>query len=171
MEYLKILDSAQRSFGQKESYTIVFIAGGIGYMHQEDDNIVCTMEDLIFIKPGNKVKLEYRKNKYPLEVYVLYIGGELLRKLSDEETRLDEAFDFVPYQVKIVHSETESAMLIKNISKKLYSMNNELPKKVYLLAFASIFVPSIKIVSPDISPKSKRIFETSARIRLEQGAK
>lgn len=118
MEYLKILDSAQRSFGQKESYTIVFIAGGIGYMHQEDDNIVCTMEDLIFIKPGNKVKLEYRKNKYPLEVYVLYIGGELLRKLSDEETRLDEAFDFVPYQVKIVHSETESAMLIKNISKK-----------------------------------------------------
>ena len=37
--------------------------------------------------------------------------------------------------------------------------------------FASIFVPSIKIVSPDISPKSKRIFETSARIRLEQGAK
>ena len=46
-------------------------------MHQEDDNIVCTMEDLIFIKPGNKVKLEYRKNKYPLEVYVLYIGEEL----------------------------------------------------------------------------------------------
>lgn len=128
MEYLKILDSAQRSFGQKKSYTIVFIAGGIGYMHQEDDNIVCTMEDLIFIKPGNKVKLEYRKNKYPLEVYVLYIGEELLRKLSDEETRLDEAFDFVPYQVKIVHSESESAMLIKNISKKLYSMNNEPPK-------------------------------------------
>lgn len=128
MEYLKILDSTQRSFGQKKSYTIVFIAGGIGYMHQEDDNIVCTMEDLIFIKPGNKVKLEYRKNKYPLEVYVLYIGEELLRKLSDEETRLDEAFDFVPYQVKIVHSESESAMLIKNISKKLYSMNNEPPK-------------------------------------------
>ena len=49
MEYLKILDSTQRSFGQKKSYTIVFIAGGIGYMHQEDDNIVCTMEDLIFI--------------------------------------------------------------------------------------------------------------------------
>ena len=46
MEYLKILDSAQRSFGQKKIYTIVFIAGGIGYMHQEDDNIVCTMEDL-----------------------------------------------------------------------------------------------------------------------------
>ena len=43
MEYLKILDSTQRSFGQKKSYTIVFIAGGIGYMHQEDDNIVCTM--------------------------------------------------------------------------------------------------------------------------------
>ena len=38
MEYLKILDSTQRSFGQKKSYTIVFIAGGIGYMHQEDDN-------------------------------------------------------------------------------------------------------------------------------------
>ena len=88
MEYLKILDSAQRSFGQKESYTIVFIAGGIGYMHQEDDNIVCTMEDLIFIKPGNKVKLEYRKNKYPLEVYVLYIGGNCQMKKQDLMKRL-----------------------------------------------------------------------------------
>ena len=128
MEYLKIVDSTKRSFGQMKSYTIVFVAGGTGYMHQEDENIVCTMADLIFIKPGNKVKFEYRKNKYPLEVYVLYIGGELLRELSDEKTRLDEAFDFVPYQVKIVHSESESAMLIKNISKKLYSMNTEPPK-------------------------------------------
>ena len=119
MEYLKIVDSTKRSFGQMKSYTIVFVAGGTGYMHQEDENIVCTMADLIFIKPGNKVKLE---------VYVLYIGGELLRELSDEKTRLDEAFDFVPYQVKIVHSESESAMLIKNISKKLYSMNTEPPK-------------------------------------------
>ena len=112
MEYLKILDSAQRSFGQKKIYTIVFIAGGIGYMHQEDDNIVCTMEDLIFIKPGNKVKLEYRKNKYPLEVYVLYIGGELLRKLSDEETRLDEAFDFVPYQAIIVSESSKHLHIV-----------------------------------------------------------
>lgn len=161
MEYLKILDSAQRSFGQKESYTIVFIAGGIGYMHQEDDNIVCTMEDLIFIKPGNKVKLEYRKNKYPLEVYVLYIGGELLRKLSDEETRLDEAFDFVPYQVKIVHSETESAMLIKNISKKLYSMNNEPPKFAHSLYEKSLLTMILVLalrssVQDDVQIKTKK---------------
>ncbi len=45
----------------------------------------------------------------------------LLQSLSDENTRLDEAFDIVPFQVKTVHSESESAMLIKNISKKLYS--------------------------------------------------
>ena len=62
------------------------------------------MEDLIFIKPGNKVKIEYRKNKYPLELYVLYVGTELLQSLSDENTRLDEAFDIVPFQVKTVHS-------------------------------------------------------------------
>ena len=110
-------------------------------MHQEDDNIVCTMEDLIFIKPGNKVKLEYRKNKYPLEVYVLYIGGELLRKLSDEETRLDEAFDFVPYQVKIVHSETESAMLIKNISNNIsYDAVSLIFSVLYMIGCALIAV-------------------------------
>ena len=70
------------------------------------------MEDLIIIKPGNKVKIEYRRNKYPLELYVLYVGTELLQSLSDENTRLDEAFDIVPFQVKTVHSESESAMLI-----------------------------------------------------------
>ena len=173
MEYLKILDSAQRSFGQKESYTIVFIAGGIGYMHQEDDNIVCTMEDLIFIKPGNKVKLEYRKNKYPLEVYVLYIGGELLRKLSDEETRLDEAFDFVPYQVKIVHSESESAMLIKNISKKLYSMNNELPKFAHSLYEKSLLTMILVLalrssVQEDVQIKTKKKKHLTEDISLER---
>ncbi len=39
------------------------------------------MEDLIFIKPGNKVKIEYRKNKYPLELYVLYVGTEFIAEL------------------------------------------------------------------------------------------
>ena len=75
MEYIKIEDSGQRSFGKK-SYTIIFVTGGMGYLRQENENIVCTMEDLIFIKPDNKVKIEYRKNKYPLELYVLYIGEE-----------------------------------------------------------------------------------------------
>ena len=128
MEYIKIEDSGQRSFGQKKNHTIIFVTGGMGYLRQENEKAVCTMEDLIFIKPGNKVKIEYRRNKYPLELYVLYVGTELLQSLSDENTRLDEAFDIVPFQVKTVHSESESAMLIKNISKKLYSMLKESPK-------------------------------------------
>ena len=61
---------------------------------------------------GNKVKLEYRKNKYPLEVYVLYIGEELLRKLSDEETRLDEAFDFVPVSYTHLYKNNGPAITI-----------------------------------------------------------
>lgn len=133
MEYIKIEDSGQRSFGQKKNHTIIFVTGGMGYLRQENEKAVCTMEDLIFIKPGNKVKIEYRKNKYPLELYVLYVGTELLQSLSDENTRLDEAFDIVPFQVKTVHSESESAMLIKNISKKLYSMLKESPKFAHTL--------------------------------------
>ena len=92
------------------------------------------MEDLIFIKPGNKVKIEYRRNKYPLELYVLYVGTELLQSLSDENTRLDEAFDIVPFQVKTVHSESESAMLIKNISKKLFWMRDGGKPQVWNIA-------------------------------------
>ena len=90
MEYVKIEDSGKRSFGQKKNHTIIFVTGGRGYLYQEEEKDVCTMEDLIFIKPGNKVNLEYRKNKYPLELYVLYVGTELLRSLSDENTKLDE---------------------------------------------------------------------------------
>ena len=70
-------------------------------MHQEDDNIVCTMEDLIFIKPGNKVKIEYRKNKYPLELYVLYIGEQsFLRSLSDEKQDLMKHLILFPYRLR-----------------------------------------------------------------------
>ena len=79
---MKIEDSGQRSFGQKKSHTIIFVTGGIGISASgKGKRIVCTMEDLIFIKPGNKVKLEYRKNKYPLEVYVLYVGNRVVEKL------------------------------------------------------------------------------------------
>ena len=54
MEYIKIEDSGQRSFGQKKNHTIIFVTGGMGYLRQENEKAVCTMEDLIFIKPGNK---------------------------------------------------------------------------------------------------------------------
>ena len=61
MEYIKIEDSGQRSFGQKKNHTIIFVTGGMGYLRQENEKAVCTMEDLIFIKPDNKVKIEYQK--------------------------------------------------------------------------------------------------------------
>ena len=38
-------------------------------------------------------------------------------------------------------------------------------------AAASVFVPSIKMVLPEISPISKSALDISARIRFEQGAK
>ena len=79
MEYIKIEDSGQRSFGQKKNHTIIFVTGGMGYLRQENEKAVCTMEDLIFIKPGNKVKIEYRKNKYPLELCGNRVIAELIR--------------------------------------------------------------------------------------------
>ena len=161
MEYVKIEDSGKRSFGQKKNHTIIFVTGGRGYLYQEKEKEkdVCTMEDLIFIKPGNKVNLEYRKNKYPLELYVLYVGTELLRSLSDENTNLDEAFDVVPFQVKTVHSESGSAMLIKNISKKLYAMIKESPKFAHTLYEKSLLTMLLVLalrasVQEDVQRKS-----------------
>lgn len=43
--------------------------------------------------------------------------------------------------------------------------------KVYLLAQASIFVPSMNIVFPEISPRSNSPFVISASILFAQGAK
>ena len=133
MEHVKIVESGQRSFGQINRHTIIFVVGGVSYLQAEERNEVCTMEDLIFIKPGNRIKLEYRKNKYPLELYVLYVGADLLKTLSDEHTDLNAAFDVVPFQVKMVHAESEAAMLIKNISKKLYAMAKEEQKFAHAL--------------------------------------
>lgn len=81
MEYIKIEDSGQRSFGQKKNHTIIFVTGGMGYLRQENEKAVCTMEDLIFIKPGNKVKIEYRKNKYPLETICALCGNRVIAEL------------------------------------------------------------------------------------------
>lgn len=133
MEYVKSVESGQRSFGQNNRHTIIFVVGGVSYLQAEEKHEVCMMEDLIFIKPGNRIKLEYRKNKYPLELYVLYIGSDLLQVLSDEHTDLNASFDVVPFQVKMVHAESEGAMLIKNISKKLYAMATEEQKFAHAL--------------------------------------
>ena len=125
MERVKMQESGARSFGKKNQYTIMFVAGGTGYYEVDGEKRSCSMEEIIFIKPGSRIKIEYRKNKYPLELHVLYIGAETLKNLSDEHTSLEAAFYVVPFEVKAVHAESESAMLIKSISKKLYSMPEE----------------------------------------------
>ena len=125
MEQIKSEESGQRTFGRKNRYTILFIASGSGCLITDEEKCVCTMENIIFIKPGNKVKFEYRKNKFPLEIQVLYIDSETLMELSDEQTNLEAAFYVVPFCVKTVHVESETAMLIKSIAKKLFTMPDE----------------------------------------------
>lgn len=43
------------------------------------------------------------------------------------------------------------------------------PDQSILLALDLIFVPSIKMVSPEILPRFKSALDISARMRLEQG--
>ena len=81
MEYIKIEDSGQRSFGQKKNHTIIFVTGGMGYLRQENEKAVCTMEDLIFIKPDNKVKIGISKKQISVRTICALCGNRVIAEL------------------------------------------------------------------------------------------
>lgn len=115
----------KRQFVAGRYYVILYISRGTCYFDVEGEMKFCGTEDVLLIKPGEKTEMNFRGGRYQLQILELRVLPEYLRELSDEETDLEKGFLFVPYRVTVVHADSETSMLIKNIAMKLSNMVND----------------------------------------------
>lgn len=120
-----IAEAEDRQFTSGSYYMILYIARGTCYFEIDGAMKFCGTEDVIFLKPGERTNMRFRGGRYQLQILELRVLPEYLAELSDEETKLEESFRFVPFRVTMVHADSEESMLIKNIAMKLSGMDRD----------------------------------------------
>lgn len=119
------LEATERQFAAGKYYMILYVSRGTSYFEMDGEMKLCSTEDVIILKPGEKTTMHFRGGRYQLQILELRVLPEFLRELSDEETKLEEGFGFVPFKVTVIHADSEASMLIKNIALKLSDMQEE----------------------------------------------
>lgn len=119
------LEATERQFAAGKYYMLLYVSRGTSYFEMDGEMKLCSTEDVIILKPGEKSTMRFRGGRYQLQILELRVLPEFLRELSDEETKLEEGFGFVPFKVTVIHADSEASMLIKNIALKLSDMQEE----------------------------------------------
>ena len=117
-------EPATRQISSGKYYMFLYISRGTCHFKVEDEWHFCSTENMMLIKPGEKTSLRYKGGRYQLEILELRILPEYLSKLSDENTDLLAAFQFVPYKTAIIQPRSNLSMLIKNLTLNLINLPN-----------------------------------------------
>ena len=116
-------ESTSRHFSSGKYYLILYIAKGTCHFKVDDEWKYCSTEDMVVIKPGNRTSMTFRGGRHQLEILELRVLPEYLETLSDESTNLLEAFQFVPYEIRVLRVGSNLSMLIKNITLNLFAIS------------------------------------------------
>ncbi|HBI6984697.1 TPA: AraC family transcriptional regulator, partial [Clostridium perfringens] len=105
-------------------YKILFIFSGRCHIKFNNKINKCSTDNIILIYPNNKIEIELQTYT-PLIIYELEITENLLNTLSEEEVNLTQSFNAISFEILIIDANAETAMLVKNILKKLIYMKQE----------------------------------------------
>ena len=114
-----------RSFTSGTNYMIIYISKGTCYFNIEETDSFCTTEDMILLKPNQKTVMTFSGQDKALELIILKVSPEYIMELSSEQEDLLRGFEFVPFKVASVRSDSAECMLIKNIAAKLAHIQEE----------------------------------------------
>ncbi len=156
--------AAERQFAAGKYYTILCVSRGTSYFDMEGEMKLCSTEDVIIIKPREKATMHFRGGRYPLQILELRVLPEFLRELSDEETKFEADFDFVPFKVTVVHADSEESMLIKNIAMKLSGMTKKKGEAEYgQMLYEKNLVSILLIVSIRVCIRADHVHKSRKR--------
>lgn len=115
-------EATTRQFSSGKYYMYLYVSRGTCHFKTQDNWHFCSTEAILLLKPGEKTTLRFRGGRHHLELLELRVLPEYLTVLSDDNTDLRRAFEFVPYKTTIVHARSNLSMLIKNITLNLISL-------------------------------------------------
>lgn len=120
----KFTKTANRSFSSGKYYQILFTSKGECYFEFNENFIYCNTETAIFLKPAQKIRMNYHHNKYPLELLSIRILPDYLNELSDETCDLEKHFAFIPLSKAMIHLDTRDTTLLKNVAKTILVLSH-----------------------------------------------
>lgn len=135
--------TTNRNFASGKHYQILLIAKGECYFEINENFVYCNTETAVFLKPDQKIEMNYHHNRYPLELLSIRVLPEHLNELSDETCDLTKGFDFLPIQKTLVHLDTRDTTLLKNVTKTIISLRkneNAFGHELYEKSMHSIFL-------------------------------
>ncbi len=118
-------DMVTKQFSAGDYLTIFYIERGSCHFKIADMQKLCSTEDIILMKPGEKTTMHFRGGKQPLQLLWICVLPEYLEQLSDDTTHLASDFQFIPYKTTVVHAKSEESMLIKTIAAKLSRIESD----------------------------------------------
>lgn len=116
-------ETTTRHFRSGKYYSILYISKGTCHVQIANDWQLCSAEDIVLLKPGENTSLRFRSGHYQLELLELRILPAYMAELSNEDTNLLAAFQFVPFKIHILRAESNLSMLIKNITLNLVTLS------------------------------------------------
>ena len=119
IQEMNFTKTTERTFSSGQYYQILLLSKGECYFEFENNFVYCNTETAIFLKPEQKIRLQYHHNRYPLVLLSVLILPEYLSILSDETCDLGKSFDFVPVEKSMIHLDTRDTTLLKNITKTI----------------------------------------------------
>lgn len=82
-------------------------------------------EDFFLMRPNESITMEPMEDKEHAEMIGVWLSPQLLARLSDKNTNLEQAFHVIPLASTLVHADSEAAMLIKNLAYRLVRQEEE----------------------------------------------
>lgn len=123
IQELKFDKTTNRNFTSGKYYQILLVSKGECYFELEENFAYCNTETAIFLKPEQKIAMQYHHNKYPLELLSIRILPSHLEQLSDETCDFSKNFDFIPVSKSLVHLDTRDTTLLKNVTKTIIALS------------------------------------------------
>ena len=143
IQEINFTKTTNRNFTSGKYYQILLISKGNCYFEFDHNFIHCNTETAIFLKPEQKIAMNYHHNKYPLELLSIRILPSYLDVLSDETCDLERGFSFIPLSKAMIHLDTRDTTLIKNITKTtmgLLESSNDFGQLLYRKNMLSILL-------------------------------
>lgn len=117
--------AGKRQFSSGRYYMILYVSKGTGHFFIDEEWCFCSTEDMVLLKPNEKISFRSRGDRHQLELLQLCVLPEFLTELSDEKTNLLASFQFAPHNISVVRAPSNLSMLIKNITITLLDIPQE----------------------------------------------
>lgn len=139
---LNLKENFKLHIDSENTHSIIFATSGTFISHWKGKQLFLSQNDILIIQPQHKLTLQLGKKDSPSSIIWLQVTENYMTALSDQNTDLVKSFNLFPFGATIVPSDIQTLMLLKNLSKRLITseQNPKFGHSIMINGIISIFL-------------------------------